>query len=126
MGKVLLAWGPAAFWAAVLFFLSEAQPGPESPWVAIPDKVAHMGLYAVLGVTLAWGRWVGERPPAPLWLILSGLAYGLLDEWHQSFVPGRDPSPGDVLADGAGVILGFVILHLFLVTRHRAGGNPST
>ncbi len=31
--------------------------------------------------------------------------YGLSDEWHQSFVPGRDASLGDWLADTIGAVL---------------------
>jgi VanZ family protein len=34
------------------------------------------------------------------------LAYGLFDEWHQSFVPGRFASLGDVGLNVAGVALG--------------------
>ena len=36
---------------------------------------------------------------------LGGLAalYGAVDEWHQSFVPGREPSVFDVVTDAVGV-----------------------
>ncbi len=121
-----MAWGPAAFWAMVLFLLSEIQPDPESSWLVIHDKVAHVGLYAVLGATLAWGRRAGGRSLPPSLLILAGMAYGVLDEWHQSFVPGRDPSSGDVLADGAGVFLGFTLLHLLPLAPTRGRGDPGT
>jgi len=32
--------------------------------------------------------------------------YAAFDEWHQSFVPGRSPSPWDVAIDCAGSVIG--------------------
>lgn len=36
-------------------------------------------------------------------------AYALLDEWHQTFVPGRSPSLDDVERDVIGVSIGLLI-----------------
>lgn len=54
-------------------------------------------------------------------VVLMGLGglYGALDEWHQSFVPGRTPDATDWLADVAGVIAGYSLASL--VGRSRAG-----
>jgi VanZ family protein len=121
--EVVIAWGPAAFWAAVLFFLSELQPGPTSLPLPVNDKLAHLALYTVLGGTLAWGRRASGRG-RPLLLLSLGVAYGALDEWHQRFVPGRHPSLFDLLADGAGVLLGFCILRLYFQARNPDAGSP--
>ena len=113
MTQALLAWGPAATWAAVLFLLSEARLDSSPSWLTINDKVVHLGLYLVLGATLAWAQRHGRRGSVLLFLFL-GMVYGVLDEWHQSFVPGRDPSWGDWGADAAGVVLGFFLLRFYL------------
>ena len=87
------------------------------------DKLVHLGLYAVLGGLLARGRRhhrrrlqgnpagqasLGEEDP---WLhaalILVGALYGASDEWHQSFVAGRDAALLDWVADLSGVTLGY-------------------
>ncbi len=113
----VLGWGPAALWAAVLFLLSELQ----GSGVGLPsgaDKLVHGGLYLILGLSLAWGKArTGFAGPAILLLII-GAGYGALDEWHQSFVPGRDVSAGDWMADTAGVALGLL---LFSSVRSRFG-----
>lgn len=113
------AWGPAAIQAGVLFFLS-ATPGAGRPPLFFPgeDKLAHLLLYGVLGMALAWGRHRdGASPPG--WAVLSaGVLYGGSDEVHQAFVPGRDPSPGDVAADTVGLLLGYWVLSTYL--KHRA------
>ena len=111
MGRVF-GWGPAALWAAVLFLLSELQGlGGVLPSGAY--KFVHGGLYLILGLSLAWGKMrTGLGVPGVL-LLLIGVGYGALDEWHQSFVPGRDASVGDWVADSAGVMLGFVLFSSF-------------
>jgi VanZ family protein len=91
------------------------------------DKVAHLVLYAVLGVALAWGR-SRRHPSAPhpatLWGV--GFLYGVSDELHQAFTPGRDVSLGDLAADAVGVALGYWIFTLLFVPRAlRADAPPS-
>ncbi len=120
----VFGWGPAALWAAVLFLLSELQgTGGVLPLGA--DKLVHGGLYLILGLSLAWGRRrTGSDVPALL-LLLTGVGYGALDEWHQSFVPGRFPSVGDWVADSAGVMLGLVLFARFSSSSNDEGRSPS-
>jgi len=92
---------------------------------AVPDKIVHLGLYLVLGATLAWAKEKTPSAPAPV-LLLLGMAYGALDEWHQAFVPGRDPSLGDFAADCAGVALGFILLRSRLKLRPPDTGEATT
>ncbi len=116
----VIGWGPAALWAAVLFLLSEW----ESPGLRLDsgaDKLVHGGLYLVFGLTLAWGKWRTRARARSAVLILVGAAYGLLDEWHQTLVPGRDASLGDGVADALGVLLGFM-LFMGLAPRCTRGG----
>ena len=98
----LRRWGAPLLPAAVIFLLSH-RPGSDYPSVDLPglDKVVHVALYTPLGYTLhlATGGLMGRT------LLLGGL-YGLSDEWHQSFVPSRESSAGDVAADLVGVGLG--------------------
>ena len=123
MGRVF-GWGPAALWAAVLFLLS----GWSGPGVGLPagaDKLVHVGLFLILGFSLAWGKVrTGLGVPGVL-LLLIGVGYGALDEWHQSFVPGRTVSMGDWVADSAGVMLGLVLFSSFLSRSREKGGSPS-
>ena len=85
------------------------------------DKVVHLGMYAVLGAALARGRILDPAEPPHLALVLLGTTYGLLDEIRQAYVPGRDPSGGDVLADTLGVLLGYIIV---LTLLRRADARP--
>jgi VanZ family protein len=90
----------------ILFFLSH-QPGTTFQLAMPPgaDKFGHGVLYAVLAGTAVFA--MVPVPPrrtlqAGLLVVLFCLLYGISDEFHQSFIPGREPSAGDLLADTAG------------------------
>jgi VanZ family protein len=95
---------------------SELPPEVGTGGFEINDKLVHLGLYTVLGAALAWGGGETGRG-AGSFLLIIGFSYGAMDEWHQGFVPGRDPSIGDLLADCAGVIVGFLFLRWLLRSR---------
>ncbi len=105
----LRLWGPVALLVAYQFWLSSQSTLP-SPGFTFPnmDKVEHAAYFFLMGL-LAWraGRH-GEgwsRITAFLAVVLGGLLLGILDEFHQSFVPGRALETLDVAADTAGALV---------------------
>src|SRR5512142_2519987 len=109
--EMIVRWAPPTVWMLVLFFAS-ATPGPDIPtfgvWDFVVKKGGHMFGYAVLAIlfrrALGWDR----RPVAAAWL--PAVLYALLDESHQSLVPGRHPSILDALGfDGVGAGLGMLM-----------------
>lgn len=113
----------AAGWMGLIFLLSSRPDLPTLDLFWQPDKLLHMAVFGILGVLLAGSL---DPPGVTTWarVILVSvlvLAYGISDEYHQSFVPGRDASLGDVLADGAGGLLAA----LMLFWRSRRAGDPS-
>ncbi|WMW23227.1 VanZ family protein [Methanolobus mangrovi] len=91
------------------------------------DKVAHMFLYFGLGVLLHLTFRNSEnivlKRYAAIFAVLLGIIYGITDEFHQSFVPGRTSSIHDLLADGIGVTIAqiiFVILILINLQRKKS------
>jgi len=80
------------------------------------DKVVHFLVYGILAALWVRALLPGERVDARrevrqalLLAVLVTGAWGVLDEVHQSFVPGRDASPGDALADTLGGLAGAVL-----------------
>jgi VanZ family protein len=119
----LRAGWPALAWAAVIFVAShQSRPIP----VALPfehvDKVVHAGIYALLAALTARAlRGAGAGRARALGLaVLLASAYGASDEWHQSFVPGRDSDPLDWGADTAGALLGAALVVGLPRRRSRA------
>lgn len=112
MTTLLRYWGPVCAYAGLIFYLS-SQPHPDEQLPSFislfSDKVLHVLEYAVLGVFFyrgfRWGVDVSWRPWAvPLAVVCTSL-YGVSDEIHQFFVPFRESSWLDWVADtvGAGV-----------------------
>ncbi len=105
---VLWAWGPALIWMAVTFYISH-QSSVAIP-LGAPDYIAHGVSYAGLGAmfmrALAGGRLCQMSWRWVFVATLLGGMYGVTDEFHQSFVPGRHPSLSDVVADTIGALVG--------------------
>ena len=118
MKRLLVAWGPATLWAAVLFYLSSLRVHDGPPLVEINDKVVHGILFGVLGGLLAWGRTRAPSRAGHGLLLTLGFLYALSDEFHQRFVPGRTPSGWDLLADGIGLVVGYAAVSRWTAARN--------
>lgn len=104
---MFLLWGPVgAYMALVFFFSSQASlPGSSLTPDWIQHAVAFGGLALVVLRAVSGGRWAGVTPGAVVAAWLIATIYGITDEWHQSFVPGRMADVRDVVADAAGAAL---------------------
>lgn len=70
------------------------------------DKVTHLICYAGFGyVLLRAFRKAGKRDFVAVWAVLIVVLYGVSDEFHQTFVPGRDFELWDIVFDGLGGLL---------------------
>lgn len=91
-------------------------------------KLAHMAefglLYFLYLRTLGESRLAGKLTinTASLLALLLTVAYAGLDEWHQSFVPGRSSCLRDVLVDSLGALISLLICR-FLQALHRKPEN---
>jgi VanZ family protein len=107
-------WLPVIAYASLIFYLSSLpHPEEELPkflFEKIGDKLLHVVEYAVLGFMCypAFRRAAGARiaQQAVLVTILAVSFYGMTDEVHQAFVPFRESSWLDWLADTAGGVIG--------------------
>lgn len=102
--------GPLVIYACVIFLLSSLSKQPEElSFLFDYDKLLHAVEYYILGYLLM--RVVTTSPRTAvarrsiITTIIIGFAYGISDEWHQSFVPGRYSSVIDVFFDGFGVVI---------------------
>lgn len=110
----------------VIFALSHRSELPDvgglpSPVTAV---AGHLGAYAVLAALLWWGL-PGFRARRRLVVaFVIAVAYGVTDEWHQSFVPGRHPDVLDVLTDAVGAAAGLAVV--VWLDRRRTGRSRHT
>jgi hypothetical protein len=112
----------ALSWMATIYYLSSQSMPDIDLGFSGQDKVLHMAGYGLLGLL-----WLGALPRRAggysLWQVAlaTGIAalYGLSDEWHQSFVPGRSADILDVAADGLGGLLGALLGYLLSRGKRR-------
>jgi VanZ family protein len=106
-----------------IFFVSNMQVAPLPEEVS--DKTAHLWAYAGLAVLAV--RAVGGGLPCRVALRVALLAfaiaagYGISDELHQLFVPGRSGDLLDWFADASGAVVGIGACWLWgiIAFRHR-------
>jgi VanZ family protein len=113
-------WGPFLAALAFVFALSSMTrvPGAEYVW----DKLLHAVGYAaisVLALRAFHGGFEAPRWRPSLAAFLFMLLWFVSDEWHQSFVPGRDASALDVAADVVGFGIGMTVFAALRAGRAR-------
>jgi VanZ family protein len=91
---------------------------------AVARKLAHFGAFAVLALLAV--RATGGGRPLQAWSLT--VAWAILDEWHQSFVPGRSGNARDVMIDAAGATWAmwgrWIHVHLSRPFGRPAGPHP--
>jgi VanZ family protein len=106
----LLRMVPMIVVMGTIFFLSN-QPGDSLSLPPIPgiDKLAHMIAYGVLAGTVLFAHNNEQRHRRPrrvmVFTVIFCLLYGISDEFHQSFIPGRTASVYDLFADCGGAAM---------------------
>jgi VanZ family protein len=120
-------WLPLIAYCLLIFFMSNFKPPFDLPPIENADKVVHIGIYGLLGV-LFYRAYRSCWPSASGWAmanasLLSAGFYGLTDEIHQYFVPGRSADPWDWVADTVGAMLGVVAYHLWLYVQARRASS---
>ncbi len=106
-------------YCSLIYWLSAQSSLPSPMFFPHQDKIIHMGAYFVMGL-FSW-RFFNDYFTRPLWLIIFSLGYcslyGILDEWHQSFVPGRDADVLDWVADTLGASIAMVFIYFWVLKR---------
>jgi hypothetical protein len=128
-------WGPTVVGAAALWFLSTHVFSDENtgrvivpllkwlfPWMSrltvarchrAARKLAHITVYFIFsGIvfrSIRDGRKGWQRSWAQ-WAFLAGVAYAVVDEIHQAFVPSRTAAVRDVLLDTFGALAAQVFI----------------
>ena len=139
LNSPIFPWLLVIFWAGLIFLVSSSS----DPYAFLPEEVfkwiskslfqgiqltkvvgllGHIVQFGILAVLLVRAlAWPGALSPKHVWLSipLSAL-YGLTDEIHQLFVPGRAFQWVDVLVDGLGILLGLSLYVFVQFMRPKA------
>lgn len=115
-----------------IFMLSSMSGKQIEPWMLkVPqwDKVCHTMAFATGAVILAMA--IRSSTALPMWkVVLMVIAlisfFGITDEWHQKFTPGRSAmNVFDWLADTLGATLGAFATYVRFGKSKPASGEPA-
>ncbi|MBI2469461.1 MAG: VanZ family protein [Candidatus Rokubacteria bacterium] len=125
-GLLTLTYVVGIYW---LSSRPDLDPRQSDLWIQLAANLLHVPLYGGLTFCLlqaiSGGR-AGEEPSRDLsaLALLATASYAALDEWHQSFVPGRSASVGDLFLDFVGIA--GMLLVVRLSARNGRIGPGST
>lgn len=112
-------WVPMLVWMVAIFFVSH-QPSTDLPDFGLIDlllkKAAHFLAYAILGGLGWWGARDSKRPFLTAFLI--ACLYAISDEYHQTYIPGRNGTPSDVLIDSLGAFVALLLIQKIKSPQH--------
>jgi len=116
IAQVFWYWLPVALYAGAIFFWSsQSHPEEQLPSFLlkdVSDKVLHAVEYGILAVlcyrAFRWAAGPAVARQAVVSAIVAASAYGVTDEAHQFFVPFRESSWQDWLADTIGAAIGVI------------------
>jgi VanZ family protein len=116
--KVALVYIPLIiYW--IILLIATTVPEPDVPTFGVSDKFKHFGAYFGLAVLLSISLHYQNKILLfkkkflfASWLIAT--FYGLLDEFHQSFIPGRSAEFLDWLADSLGAAAGIIFVYYLM------------
>ncbi len=119
----MATWSPPVIWSAGIFYFSSL-PGSSIhlPQFKFVDKLIHVLVFGILSLlVLRVTRGAENKIKAFYFGTLYSILYGLTDEVHQFFVPGRFADPYDFLANVVGVLVGCLMF-----TRYFGGLEGGT
>ena len=131
--RILIAWLPAIAYTLLIWWLSsQAFELAFMKRVPLQDKGVHFLEYGALSFFIAHAvavTWPDRETATFFTTVIATVALGLLDEMHQSFVPGRFSDVLDLLADTIGALvtaLLYTALTLGYRVVKRARARPSS
>jgi len=103
----------------MILFIATTLPAERLPSLGFTDKLDHFIGYFILAflvnLMLMYQRkskFLFER--APFATVVICLFYGVVDELHQLFIPGRSAETWDWVADALGTLTGVLIVYILM------------
>jgi len=115
--KKIIRFIPALVWMGIIFYFSSRQTtgiGGDSYWLRFFIlKSFHLIEYALLFILINFA--INSKINS----IFIAYLYGVSDEIHQSFIPGRTSKFTDTLIDLLGIFIGLLILKFIFIPLNK-------
>jgi len=106
-------WLPVFLFLGIIFYASTIPGKDITSFISWQAVAYHFLVYLFLAffLVMALRKTYPDKPAIKIvfFVIIFGVIYGIMDEFHQSFTPGRSVSAFDVFIDSLGTIIGSII-----------------
>ena len=107
----------------MLIIIATGTPGDRVPSINIPglDKVVHFGMHFLFAMLvhrafLYHANGIIRKSNTLLLTVLFVSLFGIIVEWYQTFIPMRNPTIGDGIANILGAVV-YMVLYLVGLSR---------
>lgn len=110
-----LYWLPPLAWMGVIYYLSGRTAGEIKSIFPFLQNLnpGHVLAFFILSILFFYALTKAAYSRHPyVWSMFLSIIYGITDEYHQSFVPGRTPDFQDLLRDALGAAIALVFLYI--------------
>ncbi|MFH2019191.1 MAG: VanZ family protein [bacterium] len=125
----ILSWFPLLLWSAFIFFLSSIPSLKVTEnWLLqiILNDGGHFSFYGVLAVFAFFAFFRSHLSKPYKYSLLYAILFGISDELHQHFVPGRTMDIRDLALDTLGALTFLFLLKKLQSTRYSKGESRET
>ncbi|MGB6371297.1 MAG: VanZ family protein [Atribacterota bacterium] len=123
MGRKIFFWILLIIYSVVIFiFSSQPEVGVEQYFYG-QDKVIHFltyGIYAFLCLAALSDKILFLKLFHYFLALAFSVSYGMFNEIYQYFIPEREFSLGDVLANSLGVITFLILIYIFQIKKEKS------
>lgn len=122
--KAIPRWIPTVIIISISWYLSSREHVEHMPSFWNADKAVHFFCFGGLCFWISFA--CRTKTFSRVWIpVIITSFYGIIDEIHQSFVPGRSCSVFDWIADTSGAIFGAVLFVFMAAKLSKAKKNNS-
>ncbi len=117
-----VVWSATALYMLLIFLISSVSYPPQPlPLKGYAPIIEHMFEFGILGFLLYTSFKINKNTQRNAFILAvsAAILYGISDEIHQAFVPGRVPDLADVLADSIGAIIAITIVNSKMRVRSQ-------
>lgn len=119
--KAVVRLLPAVLWMGAIFYLSARTGDDMGGWLGQIKQLipfmenldwGHFLAYFILSITYAWAFRGNITLGRKAIIVFLCALYGITDEFHQIFVPGRMPDVKDLVNDTTGAALAMLFISI--------------
>ncbi len=115
-----LSWMITIIIAIAIFYISSLTFAGVAPGTSLKALLYHLTAFFFLGLFLLISLVKGKAENLVIVAVLIAVIYGITDEIHQFFVPGRASAISDVLVNNVGITFAFLVYYISFQLRNHS------